>query len=140
MDLARAGVEAGLEGLARRHGAIGPCHPDGRRLQRAEGVLGRHGEELSRHAARPPVGIGHDQPPRAANGGQQRLAVEGPQSAEIEDLGRDALAGQRAGGLERFPDVRTYRRHRDIVPRAHDGGLADRHFVVAVRHLAVLFV
>ena len=137
-DLGLVRHDEGLERLAVGHGRVERRDQPDRRLERREAVLGDLRGDHARGRRMPRPLVDQHEPAGLLDRLQDRLGVERRQRARIDDLGLDALLGELLGRVERAVDAPAGGDDRDVAALAPDGGLAERHEVLAVGHLAVL--
>src|SRR5882757_6896431 len=105
-----------------------------RRLEMVEAVFLHERAQLRAEARGQRRLVNDDAPPRLLDRGHDRVEVVGQERAQIDDLGIDAGLG---GGRFGHEDHRAIGQHRHGGAGPTDGGLAQRHGIVAVRDLAL---
>ena len=109
----------------------------GRRVEFVEGQLVDRLGDLAADAAHRPGFVDHQQAVRLPDAGDDRLDVERHDRARIDDLGLDALRGERLRRFERALHHLAGRDDGDVGAGARDARDAERHVVLARRHLAL---
>ncbi|OGV62501.1 MAG: hypothetical protein A3K18_05720 [Lentisphaerae bacterium RIFOXYA12_64_32] len=100
-------------------GGADPCH---RRFQIVEGAHQELRRDLRRQAAGAPALVDHHRAVGSAQRGQERRGVEGPQRAQVDHLGIDALARQLFGGPQRLAQTASVGDEREVpAGAAHRG-------------------
>src|SRR5690606_30207170 len=136
----RQGLQVG--GVAQRHVFLVDAQRRG--VQVVEGVLDHAGDHFGADAHRTPALFGRDQAVGLLDALDDGLVVQRTQGANVDDLDRNALAGQLFGGLQGETDHAAVGRDGDVRAFAANLGFADRHDVildvrdvelVAVHHL-----
>src|SRR3712207_4514551 len=134
--LAREGRELQVSRVGGRY--LGPTHPLDGGVQRVEGPLLDDRRDLARNPEPPPLLLHRHGPVRLLHGLDDGLLVEGPDRAQVYDLGRDAvflLQGVRRAQAE--VHLAAVGNEGDVGALAGNAGLAELDGVVALLHLAL---
>src|SRR5690606_10798401 len=122
----RQGLQIG--GVGQRH--FFRVHAQRRGVQVVEGVLDHTGDHFGAHAHRTPALFGRDQAVGLLDALDDGLVVLRTQGANVDDLDRNALAGQLFGVLQGGADHAAVGRDRHVRTFASNLGHADRNDVV----------
>ena len=110
-----------------RHRHVLAGHARDRRVEIVERLVHDARRDFGADARLLPAFLDHDAAAGLLHRGDHRLGVHRPQGAQVDHLGLDVLLGELFGGLERVAHADRPRHDGDVVARAHDLGLADRH-------------
>ncbi len=109
-----------------RHGDVERRRAENRRVELVEGEALEAIGDLGADAAVRPALVGDHGAVGAGHALHERLFVERAERAHVDDLGLDALLGERGRGLERDVDHAAPGDDRDVFPRSDDVGFAHR--------------
>ena len=134
LDLVLERQRGELQRLGVRHRHLGPAHALDRRVEVVEALARDARRELGARRRRSPS------PPRPRARASvfltlvdDRLGVERPQRAEVDDLDLDAVLGEPVGHRQRAAHGVAVGDDREVAALAHDLRAADRHREVVAR-------
>src|SRR5947207_1772679 len=108
------------------------------RVEVVERLLGHHRRHLGADAEADVVLVHHEEPPGLGHRGQDRLAVERGDRAQVDHLDRRAVTcAEGVSRLEREVAVEPVGDHREVVAATRDVGHAERNPPVAAGHRAL---
>ena len=111
-------------------------HTDNRCVEVVEALVLDQGHDLGADAGKGPPFLQVDHPVRAGHCLQDRVDVQGPDRAQVEDIGFDPVPGQRRGSLERHMHHLAVGDDAHVIPGALQLGHPQGDHVFAVRDLA----
>src|SRR5918997_831929 len=133
--LAREGHQ--LEVARVRPGDLGAAHSLYGGVQRVESPILDDRRDLARHPEPPPLLLHGHGPVRLLHRLHDGVLVEGTQGPQVYDLGLEAVFGERVRNPQAQVDLPAVGDKRHVGALAGDAGLAERHGVVALPHLAL---
>ena len=85
------------------HRHLFAAHAPDRSIKLPECLLDDPGADFRRQADASPAFVNNDRSPGFGHRSDDRLVIERPQGAQIDDLGFDIVGGERGGGIQRLP-------------------------------------
>src|SRR5215212_3861228 len=133
--LAREGHQ--LEVARVRPWDLGAAHPFYGGVQRIEGPVLDDRRNLARNPEPPPLLLHGHGPVRLLHRPHDGVLIEGTQGSQVYDLGLETVLRERIRDPQAQVDLTAVGDERHVGALAGDAGLAERHGVIAVLHLAL---
>src|SRR5215218_784694 len=133
--LAREGHQ--LEVARVRPGDLGAAYPLYGGVQRIEGPVLADRRNLARNPEPPPLLLHGHGPVRLLHRPHDGVLIEGTQGSQVNDLGLETVLRERIRDPQAQVDLTAVGDERHVGALAGDAGLAERHGVIAVLHLAL---